>query len=107
VKALVWTTTPWTLPSNVALAVNPDVDYMVVEFGGERYLLARQDWLRCLVHDAEHVKVLHSFKGSDLSGIRYDRLYDFADVTPDELKRGCGLSPQTLSPRRTELASST
>ena len=38
--ALAWTTTPWTLPSNLALAVNPDVDYVVVAHDGERYLLA-------------------------------------------------------------------
>ena len=38
--ALIWTTTPWTLPSNLALAVNPEVDYVVVEQSGERYLLA-------------------------------------------------------------------
>ncbi len=38
--ALIWTTTPWTLPSNLALAVNPEVDYALVEADGERYLLA-------------------------------------------------------------------
>ena len=38
--ALVWTTTPWTLPSNLAMAVNPDVDYALVEANGERYVLA-------------------------------------------------------------------
>src|ERR1700755_3234744 len=39
-KPLVWTTTPWPLPSNLAAAVHPDVDYVVVEHDGERYLLA-------------------------------------------------------------------
>jgi isoleucyl-tRNA synthetase len=39
---LVWTTTPWTLPSNVALAVGAEVDYVVVEHAGERYLLAEK-----------------------------------------------------------------
>src|SRR6266516_1469894 len=38
--ALVWTTTPWTLPSNLAMAVHPNVDYVTVEHDGERYLLA-------------------------------------------------------------------
>ena len=38
--ALVWTTTPWTLPSNLAMAVNPAVDYALVEANGERYVLA-------------------------------------------------------------------
>src|SRR5688500_15365190 len=39
-RILAWTTTPWTLPANLALAVNPDVDYAVVEEGGVRYYLA-------------------------------------------------------------------
>ena len=38
---LAWTTTPWTLPTNLALAVGPDIDYVVAEKDGERYILAR------------------------------------------------------------------
>ncbi len=38
-KILVWTTTPWTLPSNLALAIGPDIDYAVYEEDGQRYVL--------------------------------------------------------------------
>ncbi|MCW2785736.1 MAG: Isoleucyl-tRNA synthetase, partial [Marmoricola sp.] len=38
--ALVWTTTPWTLPSNLAVAVNPDVDYVLLAANGEKYVIA-------------------------------------------------------------------
>lgn len=88
VKALVWTTTPWTLPSNVALAVNPGVDYLVVELEGEQYLLASARLSAVFGHDAEHVRVLHTYRGNDLIGIRYDRLYDYADVATEEAARG-------------------
>ena len=88
VKALVWTTTPWTLPSNVALAVNPDVEYVVVELEGERYLLASARLSAVFGHDAEHVTVLHSYLGKELTGIRYERLYDYADVPPEQAASG-------------------
>jgi isoleucyl-tRNA synthetase len=43
VRILVWTTTPWTLPSNLALAVGPDIDYAVVQKDGVRYVLGTRD----------------------------------------------------------------
>ena len=71
--ALVWTTTPWTLPSNLAAAVNPAVDYVVVEHEGERYLLAEArlgSYARELGEDAaDHV--VERLRGSDLVGRRY------------------------------------
>ena len=67
--ALAWTTTPWTLPSNVALAVHPDLDYVRVRQGNEVYILAASR--------AEHVmkgeyEVLSSVKGRDLAGLTYE-----------------------------------
>jgi isoleucyl-tRNA synthetase len=88
VKALVWTTTPWTLPSNVALAVNPDVEYSVVELEGERYLLASARVPAVFGHDAEHVTLVRTYLGSELAGIRYERLYDYANIEPGEEVRG-------------------
>ncbi|MGB9666094.1 MAG: isoleucine--tRNA ligase [Candidatus Cryosericum sp.] len=87
-RALVWTTTPWTLPSNVALAVNPDVDYLVVELEGERYLLAEARLSAVFGHDAEHVTVVRKYRGKELAGTRYERLYDYANVSPEEMERG-------------------
>lgn len=75
--ALVWTTTPWTVPSNLAMAVNPEVDYVVVEseFTGstERYVIAEARLAahtRELGEDAAD-RVVERLKGSDLVGRRY------------------------------------
>jgi isoleucyl-tRNA synthetase len=75
--ALIWTTTPWTLPSNLALAVHQDVDYVVVEsdFTGrpERYLLAAARlpaYARELGEDAPS-RVIRRCKGAELVGLRY------------------------------------
>jgi isoleucyl-tRNA synthetase len=75
--ALIWTTTPWTLPSNLAMAVNPDVDYVVVQgdsTGGEvRYLLAEARvaaYSRELGEDASE-RIVQRLKGSELVGRTY------------------------------------
>jgi len=88
VAALVWTTTPWTLPSNVGLAVNPSVEYSLVELNGERYILASARLADVFGHDAEHATLVRTYLGRELAGIRYQRLYDYADVTPSEKERG-------------------
>ncbi len=87
-KALVWTTTPWTLPSNVALAVNPEVTYVLVEAGSERYLLAEARLKAVFGKDAEQVTILRKFQGRDLAGVKYERMYDYARLAPSELARG-------------------
>ncbi|MFP5282892.1 MAG: isoleucine--tRNA ligase, partial [Actinomycetes bacterium] len=75
--ALIWTTTPWTLPSNLLLAVGPDIDYVVVESDAtgtpERYLIAEARlgaYSRELGADAAS-RVLRRLKGSELVGRRY------------------------------------
>ncbi len=77
---LVWTTTPWTLPANVALAVGEDVDYVLVRQGEERYYLARA--LLEAVLEGEY-EVLAGMKGRDLAGKRYKPLYKFLPVNKD------------------------
>ncbi len=77
---LVWTTTPWTLPANVAVAVHPDVDYVKVEHplpegGTERLILAEP--LLQAVFGEESVKVLERFKGRQLKGRHYKPLFTF------------------------------
>jgi len=74
---LAWTTTPWTLPSNVALAVNPDEIYIRARCGDEIYILAQA--LAPAVLKGEF-DVLESVKGKQLVGTEYVPLYDFADV---------------------------
>jgi len=69
---LVWTTTPWTLPSNQAVAVNPDVDYVQVEGSdGRRYVLAAARVGAYARELGEEPAVLATFRGSELLGTRY------------------------------------
>ncbi|MCX4312978.1 MAG: isoleucine--tRNA ligase [Clostridia bacterium] len=69
---LAWTTTPWTLPSNVALCVNEKFDYVLIEAKGEKYVLAKE---LCGKHFDEY-KILETFKGKKLVGARYVPLYN-------------------------------
>ncbi|RRR97446.1 isoleucine--tRNA ligase [Glycomyces terrestris] len=77
VKLLVWTTTPWTLPSNLAAAVHPDVDYAVVATGDGRYLLAEARLAAYARELGEDPEVLSRHKGADLVGLRYNPPFDF------------------------------
>lgn len=82
-RLMAWTTTPWTLPSNLGVAVGPDLDYVVVEHEGERYVLAEarlHSYMRELGKDAEE-RVVERLKGSDLVGRRYEPLFDFLTDT--------------------------
>ncbi|MBI3112048.1 MAG: isoleucine--tRNA ligase [Ignavibacteriales bacterium] len=73
---LVWTTTPWTLISNVALAVHPDVDYVKVDHKGQNLILAEA---RLSVLGEEYT-VLEKCKGSALLGKEYGRLFSYHQV---------------------------
>ncbi len=73
---LVWTTTPWTLISNVALAVAPRVDYVKVEHKGEKLILAE---VRLIVLEGEYA-VLERMKGSQLAGLEYQPLFTFFPI---------------------------
>jgi len=74
---LTWTTTPWTLPSNVALAVGADFDYVRVRHGDEVLILAEA---RLSVLDEEvETEVLEKFKGRDLLGRTYEQMLPFVD----------------------------
>ncbi|OHV04543.1 isoleucine--tRNA ligase [Mycobacterium talmoniae] len=68
---LVWTTTPWTLPSNMAVAVNPDVTYVQVAAGERRYVLAEARLAAYARELGEEPQVLGSYSGDDLLGLRY------------------------------------
>jgi isoleucyl-tRNA synthetase len=71
---LIWTTTPWTLPSNLATAVRPDVEYVVVEssnFPGKRFLLAEARVAAYAKELGENPPVVARYTGTELLGIRY------------------------------------
>jgi isoleucyl-tRNA synthetase len=86
VKFVAWTTTPWTLPSNLALCVNPNMDYVTVKdnASGQTYIIAE-----CLIHsifpapkkakkgDPLPYTILSKCKGTDLKGTRYVPLFNY------------------------------
>ncbi|MDV7086524.1 isoleucine--tRNA ligase [Rhodococcus sp. IEGM 248] len=77
-NAIIWTTTPWTLPSNLAVAVHPDIDYVQVSGAdGKRYVLAKDRLGHYARELGEAPEVLSEHKGSDLVGLRYDPPFDF------------------------------
>ena len=71
---LAWTTTPWTLPSNVALCMGPDYDYALVEHGGAKYILANELVSK---HFSEDYAVLSLKKGREYEGLRYEPLFTY------------------------------
>jgi len=74
---LVWTTTPWTLISNVALTLGPEITYAKVEYKGEKLILAKA--LLDTVLKGEY-KILDEFSGKDLEKKRYEPLFDFVKI---------------------------
>jgi len=69
---LAWTTTPWTLPGNVALAINKNIDYVKVKANKENLILAKQ---RLDVLDS--YEIIEKYKGKDLAGLEYEPLFNF------------------------------
>ncbi len=80
-RLLAWTTTPWTLPANLALAVAPDIDYAVVERDGQRYVLAA-DRLPAYAEEFPDAAHIDTVRGSELVGRHYRPLFDFFADTP-------------------------
>jgi isoleucyl-tRNA synthetase len=73
---LAWTTTPWTLPSNLALAVGPDIDYALLQDGNERYLLAEARIEAYYKNPADYT-VIWKKKGAALTGLQYEPLFPY------------------------------
>ena len=76
---LVWTTTPWTLIANVALCVNPEASYSLVESEGNKFILATNLVETVLGNEA---KIIDNYKGSDLEYTEYEQLLPF--ITPNK-----------------------
>lgn len=74
---LAWTTTPWTLPSNLALCINKAYDYIEAKVGDEILVVAKELAPKVLGEDYEVVK---EFKGTELLGTKYERLLPFGEV---------------------------
>jgi len=101
VAALAWTTTPWTLPTNSALAVGPEVTYAVVPAGPNgtsatagAFLLARDlvaGYAKDLGYDSAEdalAAVTREVRGTDLAGVRYERLFDYLADQPGMAEHG-------------------
>jgi len=70
---LAWTTTPWTLPGNLALAINEKISYVLIESKGENYILAKE---RTKDIFKENKDIIKEFKGKELIGLKYLPLFD-------------------------------
>ena len=73
---LAWTTTPWTLPSNMALAVGPEIDYVRIRDGKDEFLLAEAR-LGAYYKKSDDYEVLERIKGADLAGRTYKPLFPY------------------------------
>lgn len=82
---LIWTTTPWTLPANQAVAVNPEVQYAVVEVQGRRYVLAADRLAAYARELGEQPVVVASRSGAQLLGLRYSPPFTFFTDSPHAL----------------------
>jgi isoleucyl-tRNA synthetase len=81
-QILAWTTTPWTLPSNLALAVGADIDYAVMAEGDQRFILA-ESRLGAYERELAGAERVATIKGSELIGRRYTPLFPFFADTPN------------------------
>ncbi len=80
--ALIWTTTPWTLPSNLAVAVGPEIDYVTVEptdgkLAGEKVIIAESRLAAYAQELGEEPNITARYKGSELAEKRYYPIYDY------------------------------
>jgi isoleucyl-tRNA synthetase len=81
---LAWTTTPWTLPGNVALAVGKDIDYVKVKLPDGDELILGKDRLNVL--DLKY-KIVEKMKGKELEGLEYEPLYDIKELQNEKSHR--------------------
>ena len=79
-----WTTTPWTLPSNMGLCVNADIDYVEVEVINDIYICSKNSVERIF---GKNAKIINQLKGSELTNYTYEPLFNFVDKIDESLQR--------------------
>ncbi|HUT63459.1 MAG TPA: class I tRNA ligase family protein, partial [Anaerolineae bacterium] len=82
---LVWTTTPWTLPSNLGIAVGVDIDYILFREDTSHYLIARER-VEAYTKQLQHAQRVKTLKGSELVGLSYEPLFEYFRDTPNAFK---------------------
>jgi isoleucyl-tRNA synthetase len=82
---LAWTTTPWTLPSNLALAVGPDVDYAILEEEGDHYVIGAAAMAK-YESQLDGTRLVGTLKGSELVGRTYQPLLPYFAETPNSFR---------------------
>ncbi|MFW5807117.1 MAG: isoleucine--tRNA ligase [Spirochaetota bacterium] len=80
---LAWTTTPWTLPSNLGITFGPEVTYVLVRDGDEHYVLA-EERLSDYYRSEEEYEIVKRLKGSELNGVKYEPLFPYFEHLKDE-----------------------
>ncbi len=73
---LAWTTTPWTLPSNLGLALGPEITYVKIQDGEEYYILAKER-LDAYYRNGEEYTIVEEMSGRDLEGLQYEPLFPY------------------------------
>jgi len=86
---LAWTTTPWTLPSNLALTLGAEIDYVLIEEKAEHYILAQARLPAYYKNDTEY-KIIWRKKGEELKGIQYEPLFPYFKDAPNAFRTFLG-----------------
>ncbi len=76
---LAWSTTPWTLPSNLALAINKNIEYVAINHKNETLILAKNAINKYKKEFGEEVNIISNLKGSDLLGLKYTPLFPYLE----------------------------
>ena len=86
-SALIWTTTPWTLPSNLAICAGPDIDYVALKDKEthEVFLLAEAR-ITAYYKKEEEYEILKTYKGSEIKGLKYEPIFDFFEDNPNSFQ---------------------
>ena len=85
IRLLAWTTTPWTLPSNLAVAVGPKVDYALIKTADAQWVLS-SDCIEKYSEELGNYEIIRTLRGSDLVGRSYTPLFDFFDERTDAFR---------------------
>ena len=86
---LIWTTTPWTLPSNLAIGVGKDIEYVILKVnfqGNEQYWIIARERLNTLQDVIGQYEVIKTVKGLELNNLEYEPIFDFFKDVPNAFK---------------------